>query len=81
MAEAVKTDEPVKVEKKTKVVSTEDIGQERMNYVRNSDEYQNRVRDISMSLYDPKRNNAQLAYEKAQQQAMEEFLTGKLKVT
>ena len=51
-----------------------------MSYVRNSDEYQNRVRDISMSLYDPKRNNAQLAYEKAQQQAMEEFLTGKLKV-
>lgn len=80
MADAVKTDEQVKVEKKTKVVSTEDIGQERMSYVRNSDEYQNRVRDISMSLYDPKRNNAQLAYEKAQQQAMEEFLTGKLKV-
>lgn len=68
-------------EQSARTFTTADIGQEKLKAVKESEEYLNRVRDISMTLYDPKRNNAQLAYEKAQQQAMEEYLAGKLKVS
>lgn len=80
-SQPVETVQTARPEQSTRTFTTADIGQEKLKAVKESDEYLNRVRDISMTLYDPKRNNAQLAYEKAQQQAMEEYLTGKLKVS
>ena len=43
-------------------------------------DYQERVAALSMEMYKPGKSNPQLVYEKAQDQAMQEYLEGKLKL-